>query len=263
MDGLKKNLTLIVPVYNEAKRWDKEFWKQTLSIADISWVFVNDGSSDSTSQLLTELKTLAQITILEHPNNLGKAEAVRSGFNYFFAENSSETSEKFFIGFIDGDGAFNPAEIERFLNLSVHDSSGLVSQGFQAIWTSRVQLRGRRIERKRYRHYLGRIIASFLGLAYPSIPYDSQSGFKIFLLEPVIRQVFLEKFKTKWFVDLEIAARYQNISGDQLRIWEEPLFYWKDIGKSTINIRSLPRISIEILWTYRLLRRSTKEAIRK
>jgi len=258
MAGESKNLTLVVPVFNEAKRWNKGYWSQVLAIPNISWIFVNDGSSDSTAELLANLKTSPHITVLEHDFNQGKAEAIRSGFNFFF-----KNSDNSFIGYLDADEAFDPNEIERFLNLTIHDSSGLVSQGFQAIWSSRVQLRGRRIERKKYRHYLGRIIISLLGSVSPSIPYDSQSGFKIFVSDEILQQVFVDDFKTKWFIDLEIAARYQQISGNQLRIWEEPLLFWRDVGGSAIRIGSLSTIFVEIVRIYFLLRKSTKSASRK
>ena len=263
MVGESRNLTLVVPVFNEAKRWNKVYWSQVLAISNINWIFVDDGSSDNTSEILAELENLTNVRVLELSLNLGKAEAIRFGFNHYFANHSLTSLKKSFIGYIDADEAFNPEEISRFLNLSVHDSNNLVSQGFQAIWSSRVQLRGRRIERKKYRHYLGRIIISFLGSASPTIPYDSQSGFKIFVADEFLPQVFIEKFKTKWFIDLEIATRYQHISKSQLRIWEEPLLFWKDICGSAIKIRSLPTIFIEVLRIYFLLRKSTSEANRK
>jgi glycosyltransferase involved in cell wall biosynthesis len=262
MAGESKNLTLVVPVFNEAKRWNQGYWSQVLAITNINWIFVNDGSSDTTTELLAKLKAASHVTVLEHEVNRGKAEAIRSGFNFFF-KNSDLHTGKSFIGYLDADEAFDPKEIARFLNLSINDSNHLVSQGFQAIWSSRVQLRGRRIERKKYRHYLGRIIISFLGSASPSIPYDSQSGFKIFASDENLQQVFMDNFKTKWFIDLEIAARYQQISGEQLRIWEEPLLFWRDVGGSAIKIGSLPTIFIEIVRIYFLLRKSTKSASHK
>ena len=262
MAGESKKITLVVPVFNEAQRWNKSYWNQVLSIPGIHWIFVNDGSCDETSKILADLEKLPNAVVLEHSTNLGKAEAIRSGFHHEFTEYPSATSGKLFIGYLDADEAFNPEEIERFMNLTFHDSSGIFSKGFQAIWSSRVQLRGRNIERKKYRHYLGRLIASFLGLASPTIPYDSQSGFKIFVLDDVLVKVFTEKFSTKWFVDLEIATRYQSISGRELQIWEEPLLYWKDIGGSAIKFRNLPTIFLEIMRTYFLLRTSSKKVIR-
>jgi hypothetical protein len=102
-----------------------------------------------------------------------------------------------------------------------------------------------------------------LGSASPTIPYDSQSGFKIFVVDSFLPRVFDEKFRTKWFIDLEITARYQNISGNQLRIWEEPLLFWRDVGGSAIKLGSLPTIFIEILKTYSMLRKSTRAFNRK
>lgn len=261
MTGGPKNLTLVVPVFNEASRWNKVYWKRLLSISEIDWIFVNDGSSDNTSGIMEHLKNLPNAEVIEHATNRGKAEAIKSGFNHFFARYPILGVKQVFIGYLDADEAFNPEEIERFFNLTVNDSSSLFSQGFQAIWSSRVQLRGRNIVRKKYRHYLGRAIASLFGSAFPSIPYDSQSGFKIFVLDDLLPKIFIENFKTKWFVDLEIAIRYQNISRREFRVWEEPLLYWKDVGGSAIKMRNFPNVFIEIIRIYFLLRKANKGAI--
>ncbi len=257
-------MTLIVPVFNECSRWDKYYWIEALAIPGINWIFVNDGSSDASQELLEELLTFENLVVINQGVNLGKAEAIRTGFNYYSANNEdhfqTEAIQRTLIGYIDADCAFSTAEIERFKKITVDDSLGLISNGFESVWSSRVLLKGHMIKRKKTRHYIGRLIATVLSFADPHIPYDSQSGFKIFVCTPDLIKIFHEKFKTKWFIDLEIAARYGAISGKRLRIWEEPLYFWKEIGGSALTLRSFPNIVLEVTRIFRILLRQPKES---
>ena len=67
-------------------------------------IVVNDGSSDSTAQILDELaRVYPQLRIVTHPVNRGYGGALRSGF---------ANASKDVIFYTDGDAQYDPAEME-------------------------------------------------------------------------------------------------------------------------------------------------------
>lgn len=79
------NLVIVIPCYNEALRFPKKDFIDFIDSLsnEIKICFVNDGSKDSTFEMLKELqeKKSDNIEILNLNQNVGKAEAVRSGIN--------------------------------------------------------------------------------------------------------------------------------------------------------------------------------------
>ncbi len=73
---------IIVPCYNEEKRLDVAIFRDfTSPLHNISFLFVNDGSTDSTLRLLESLNASDsnKFAVLKLQPNRGKAEAVRRG----------------------------------------------------------------------------------------------------------------------------------------------------------------------------------------
>ena len=91
---------VILPCYNEAKRlpieqflaFDSDHYHQ-------KFIFVNDGSADSTLQVLESLHARAPGRYYVHnlTKNVGKAEATRAGLLLAFQENPD------YVGFWDAD----------------------------------------------------------------------------------------------------------------------------------------------------------------
>ncbi len=69
-------VTLVIPAYNEATRIN-EVINPALSILSLeNIVVVDDGSSDSTADIASSYG----VTVLRHPTNLGKGEAMHTGY---------------------------------------------------------------------------------------------------------------------------------------------------------------------------------------
>ena len=113
---------------------------------------------------------------------------------------------------------------------------------FDSYWGSRVALSGRNITRHNLRHILSRILITFFGYRMGNLPYDPQTGFKIFKFNKEQMAIFDRNFETKWFVDIEILLRFKAVNGKDMRIWEEPVNTWKDIEGS--KIRGLELITV-------------------
>ena len=234
-------ITLIIPCYNEATRFDITYWQLIIdSFPDCRWIFVNDGSRDATASTLSVLQGDG-VYVLELSKNLGKGEAIRAGMLSALSPNQIYQPDQ--IGYLDADGAFKISDISNMLDMA---GSYLGStNSYLSLISSRVKLSGRSIKRSAARHYLGRVIATFVCAGWNSAPYDTQSGFKIFRVNSQFREIVAKKFQTRWFFDIELLIQLERYS--ELHIWEHPLLEWHEIGNSTINLRQYFPIVKEIL----------------
>ena len=227
-------IILIVPCYNEEKRWNPEYWDQVSQISNLKLCFVNDGSTDRTIAEINGYLSKSKHVLLDLPKNVGKAEAIRQGFNHLSAESPLG------IGFLDADGAFPIQDVET--QIAVFRKLSKLHETPPAIWSSRVQLAGRSIERDLMRHYLARILVTLLAVRLKFTIYDTQCGMKIFPSSKTLELCMSEPFKTRWFVDLEIFLRWRNETEKDMNIWEEPLLGWKDVGGSKLSGRQYFRV---------------------
>jgi len=147
------------------------------------------------------------------------------------------------LAFIDADGAFERADIERLLNLS---RTKFTDGEWDAVWSSRVALAGRDIHRSPRRHYLGRVAATILFGSQIDVPYDTQSGLKAFRYSTDLRAILQSPFETRWLFEIEMLLRFQIDHGHHLRVWEEPLMHWSEVPGSKVAGRELLRASREI-----------------
>lgn len=230
---------VIIPCYNEEQRIDSNYWNSLTNLLDIQWIFVNDGSTDNTKSKLEEIKN--KITLNLEVNS-GKAEAIRYGINYAI---SKSDDDDLVACYIDADGAFQTNDVKRIFEIFTEKRS---AKQIDSVWASRVALAGRNIKRSTTRHHLARIIITIIGFLDKKIPYDPQTGFKIFYLNHKGKQIFKNEFKTRWFFDIEILRRWERLASSKMNIWEEPVNYWYEISGSKINKRQYLRILKELLY---------------
>jgi hypothetical protein len=118
---------------------------------------------------------------------------------------------------------------------------------------SRVKLLGRKIERRRSRHYLGRVFATAVSASLGLDVYDTQCGAKLFRASPSIKALFQQPFHSRWIFDVEILARLiQARRGRELPqaedvIYEFPLREWRDIAGSKLEYSDFVRAAWELL----------------
>ena len=108
---------------------------------------------------------------------------------------------------------------------------------------------------------MGRIVSTYLCYKWPNSPYDTQSGFKIFINTEYFTKSIQEPFKTRWFFDIELLVRLKSFKQNELIIWEEPLMSWKEIANSKISGLEFLRIAGEILRIKSMLKNSLKSFI--
>lgn len=216
---------IVVPAYNEANRLDRDELKRYLdTTSDVHFLFVDDGSTDATFGMLSELEARFEtVHVLRLAQNSGKAEAVRHGVLQAMNEGYS------FVGYWDADWATPLSDIDRFVDLLRKRPDLRLALG------SRVALLGRNIDRKWYRHYLGRITATFASIVLGIAVYDTQCGAKLMRVSPELKQIFQAEFRSSWVFDVEMIARYLKIFASSQGIYEVPLDRWRDVGDSKVR----------------------------
>ena len=239
----KPSTCIVVPCYNEATRLDSAAFDAYVSTtSDVSFVLVNDGSSDAT---LSVLQTLAQkhpsrVRALDIQPNQGKAEAVRRGMLL-----AMEGGEFEFAGFWDADLATPLTAIPVFIDVLQRLAR------VDVVFGTRVALLGRQIERKPSRHYLGRVFATAASIVLSLPVYDTQCGAKLFRVSELNRGLFETRFLSRWIFDIELVARYCRERAGQVGIYELPLDQWRDVGESKVRPIDFVRAAGEMLIIYR------------
>lgn len=220
-------LSIVIPCYNEGKRLDVAqislFLNKQLNVL---LCFVDDGSKDNTLEVLHTLQNNfpTAIEIISTEKNGGKAEAVRTGVLHC----SKHFNQKS-IAYIDADLA---TSIEECVEISTQIHSKVLFA-----FGSRISKIDNQIDRKTYRFYIGRIIATAISHQLGVTVYDTQCGCKIIENE-LAKKIFQQKFISKWLFDVELFHRIIAIYGREkiAEICREiPLKKWIDIGESKVQ----------------------------
>jgi glycosyltransferase involved in cell wall biosynthesis len=147
---------------------------------------VNDGSTDGTSRAARE----AGARVIDHPTNLGKGAALKSGFGHA-VEHGYDA-----VVTLDGDAQHDTAEIPRFLDAVERTGADIVvgtrmhavgAMPRIRIWTNRTT---------------SRIVSRLAGQDIP----DSQSGYRI-LRTRVLREITGSLVTSRYDTESEILIR--------------------------------------------------------
>jgi dolichyl-phosphate beta-glucosyltransferase len=250
MTDLSGKVVIVVPCFNEARRLDVSAFRAFASTQPkLEFLFVNDGSTDDTQQVLERLRVSApqSFATLHLPRNCGKAEAVRRGMLQAFATDAD------YVGFWDADLATPLDMIDPLC--AILDRRPDIEMVFGA----RLPLLGRAIRRAVLRGWLGRLFALVTSLLLGFRVRDTQCGAKLFRSSPITRSAFQQPFVSRWIFDVEIVSRLVNVQrhSDLLpvtqTIYEFPLDQWREVAGGTIKSRDFLRAISElaaIYWQY-------------
>lgn len=229
---------VIVPCYNEAERLDKTaFVDFARENPGFKFIFVDDGSSDRTADVLDQLHSILpeQLHHLKLASNAGKAAAVRSG-----VQSALESDAHEYFAFLDADLA---APLSQLILLQ----NAMGADGTTAVIGSRVKRLGARILRDTPRHYLGRVFATAVSAMLDLGVYDSQCGIKMFNRNSATL-AFGEPFHTRWLFDVEILIRLRDKLPDfDTSVSELPLGEWTEKQGSKITFGSFLRMPRDLL----------------
>jgi dolichyl-phosphate beta-glucosyltransferase len=219
---------IVVPCYNEEKRFDAEAFAGFLDQnRDVDLCFVNDGSSDGTSAVLGGFarRHPGRVELLDERKNRGKAEAVRLGMLHVLERGSCP-----YVGYWDADLATPLDFVPEFLRVAE------ARPGLGIIMGSRIRRMGADVRRSWYRHYLGRLFGTAASILLKIPVYDTQCGAKI-IKAGLARKIFAEPFVAGWIFDVELLARAlgETAAGAEDMIYEAPLGRWIDVSGSKLK----------------------------
>lgn len=243
MDELKCGV--VFPAYNEAARINLEHYSNfSKQHPDCLIIMVDDGSTDNSRQLLAKLEQeTSTIRILLLDQNVGKAEAIRQGFNF------AKDYKLSFLGFADSDEATPFSELSRVIG----HCKGL--NDFFLI-ASREKEESSQIKRRKIR-----LIASFffkfiVTKSTGVKAEDPQCGCKFMSVE-IARELFEQPFISRWLFDVELLFRFRKLRKSKARKYEVEnirLKQWTDIpnGKlKLIDFLIAPFSLLAIIWHYK------------
>jgi len=157
MNG-RDEYVLVIPAYNESATIRKVVQGALRNFGTV--IVVDDGSSDDTAEKLSNLP----VTLLQHPENLGKAASLWNGMQ--MALNLGAKG----VVTMDGDGQHDPADLPRLLMAAQTHPDRLVIGS--RLWNRDV------IPKARYR--ANRFANFWIAWASGQAVEDSQSGFRVY-----------------------------------------------------------------------------------
>jgi glycosyltransferase involved in cell wall biosynthesis len=184
--------SIVIPAYNESARIPATLASVVSCIRERGWfaevIVVNDGSTDSTAQVVLEFAQNApEVRLMENPSNRGKGFSVRAGMLQAVGE---------VLLFTDSDLSAPIEEAER-LFAAIHDGADI------AIGSRWLESRRQTHRQPLYRQFLGRcfnaVIRAVMGLRFA----DTQCGFKAFTREAANTVFHLQTIE-RWGFDPEI-----------------------------------------------------------
>lgn len=198
-------IVAIIPAYNEEDALADVIAKTSQYVDEV--IIVNDGSSDRTAEVAIE----AGAKLISHSTNLGKGEALKSGFEAIDDDSIIVT--------IDGDGQHNPDEIPAIIKPIIEDGADLVNG-------SRY-MNGPEENTPAYRRVGQKVLDIATNISAGIKVTDSQSGFRAF--SPRTKGVF--RFKDTGFgIESEMLV---DAAEAGLKIVEVPITVRYDLDGST------------------------------
>ncbi len=215
-------LSVVVPCYNEAARVGRTLDDMLANLPKIvgdsfEIIAVDDGSSDSTAEVIEALRirAAAPISVVRHAANRGKGAAIRTGVG--------KSSGKFVL-MADADGSTPIAEASKLLAEGVAGADIVI--GSRATGDESVLLKT-----KIHRKLLGRIFNGAVNfLVLPGIR-DTQCGFKLFSRR-LIAEIFPKLCVDHFGFDIEVLFMARR-SGFAIK---EVAVDWAHVHGSKVNL---------------------------
>jgi dolichyl-phosphate beta-glucosyltransferase len=208
---LFKELSVVIPVYNEEKRIKKSLERIASYLSDNCTIYeiiiIDDGSGDKTVQVINDIA--AKYTrVIRTKLNRGKGHAVKVGM----LEAKYE-----YILFSDADLSTPIEEIEKFEN---HIKEYDVVIGSRAMKESNIE-----IHQPKFKEFLGRVGNRVIQIMLLPGIQDTQCGFKLYNKKSLA--VFEKQTIDRWGFDFEVLWLARKMG---FKIKEVPVHWINDFG---------------------------------
>lgn len=236
--------SIVIPCYNEADRLDTNaFMNFAKNNPDYALCFVNDGSSDGTSYIISCMSKLVNnIFFVDLEENVGKAEAVRQGVHFLLQISSVKN-----VGFIDADLSTDFKDYTRLVNRLETGNESVVIGSRKMITDE--------IERNPIRLFLSAVVGFIIHFILGLPIKDTQCGAKVFDRRSAMIS-FNKGFLTRWLFDVEVFLRLKMYYGRSVimnKLVEMPLNRWEDVDGSKLGFKDslmIPLQLIKIAYSY-------------
>ncbi|MDI6603376.1 MAG: glycosyltransferase family 2 protein [Patescibacteria group bacterium] len=219
-----KKLSIIIPVFNE-KETVREIIRLVIAAPILNYekeiIVIDDGSTDGTEKILKSLKEKNGFLLLQHPKNLGKGAAIKTGLKKVTGD---------FVLIQDADLEYDPNDYQNLLNA--------LDENSPVVYGSRNLGKGKR----GYLFYLlgGRFLTAFLNIMFGSNLTDVNTGYKLFRAD-IIKNINLEsngfefceevtaKILKSGYPIKEIPIHYyprKFSEGKKIRFWDGLIGFW-------------------------------------
>jgi glycosyltransferase involved in cell wall biosynthesis len=193
-------LTVVIPVYNEAKTIRVVIDRVLALDLDVDLVVVDDGSTDGTREVLDKLDD-ERVRVVLHERNQGKGAAVRTGYQNARGE---------LVIIQDADLEVHPSEIPALLQPILAGTADVVyGSRFVYDWNHRSALNA----------YANRFLSGLTNLLYGTNIRDMEACYKVFRTELLTRFTLRAN---RFDFEPEITAKLSKMG---LRIVELPVTY--------------------------------------
>jgi glycosyltransferase involved in cell wall biosynthesis len=226
-----KKLSVIIPAYNEALRIEKTLFSVTefLKTCDFEYeiLVVNDGSTDTTAQVVKELEGKVQnLRFIDNKQNHGKGWVTKQGM----LEASGDVRL-----FMDAD---NSTTVDNFLKMKPY-----FEQGFDiVIGSRRVEGSVIAVHQPWFRDFLGGTFRTLVHILVPIGITDSQCGFKAFSAS-ASESIFHKQRIFRWAFDVEVLALARKMN---FKIKEVPIT-WVNDAQSHVKFLGMLRMFLEVV----------------
>ena len=233
----RPGLSIFFPAYNDGGTIASVVIRAVTTASritpDYEVIVVNDGSADSTAEMLDELARIyPNVRPVHHEKNRGYGAALRTGF---------ATASKEFVFYTDGDAQYDPGEMT------------LLWQGMapDVDWVN-----GYKIHRSDplHRIFIGRLYHHMVKILFGLKVRDVDCDFRL-MRRSIFEVVHLEK--SSGVICLEMMKKFQDAG---FRVAEVPVHHFhRAYGKSQFfNYRRLYRTAIDVfkLWYALVIQRT-------
>ena len=173
---------ILIPAFNAQETLGSVLRK--MEPLNLDTLVINDGSSDETKRVVLE----NGVGLLEHPSNLGKGAALRTGFQYILQRDYQV------VVTLDADGQHDPSEIPSLLKIFQKVQPDILI-------ASRAAEFGKMTFLRRFWNRLG--VKAVARLCHSDIT-DSQSGFRLIQTD-VLKEIDL--FTSRFETELELLIK--------------------------------------------------------
>lgn len=184
------DIAILIPAYNEAKTILNVITPLLNTTPHI--IVVDDGSSDNTANILSNLK----ITLLKHASNQGKGASLQTGFAYLAGKKLRGVIT------LDADGQHNPQDILTFISALKQHPTHLIIGSRQ----------DRQIKAPKYRYYANQMADFLISKVMHQPIVDSQSGFRFYPYSLINQNIQSRYKKFGYEIILLIMAKKNQIN---------------------------------------------------